>query len=134
MSSTWILVADASRARFFSAENPAGPLVEMETLSNPEARLHERDLVSDRGGHNDGDSATKAANTDRFASMVCDHLESSRHTRELRKLYILGSPGFLGLLRKHQSPSLRHLVRDEIAKDLTTQSPERIRAQLPDYL
>lgn len=50
MKSAWIVVADASRARFFSAELPASPLCEIETLSNPEARLHEGDLISDRGG------------------------------------------------------------------------------------
>jgi protein required for attachment to host cells len=38
------------------------------------------------------------------------------------------------MLRKHQSAGLRNLISDEIAKDLTTQTPERIRAQLPEYL
>ncbi|MGB5614970.1 MAG: host attachment protein, partial [Sedimenticolaceae bacterium] len=43
MNKIWVLVADASRARVFTADKPAGPLNEVEALSNPEARLHEGD-------------------------------------------------------------------------------------------
>ena len=144
MSSTWIVVADACRARFFSADKPAGPLFEMETLSNPQARLHEGDLVSDRGGRDNNRSGSshgfgtpntaKDETANRFAGEVCAHLENGRRTQAFGKLYVLGAPTFLGLMRKHQSNSLRNLISDEIAKDLTTQSPERIRAQLPEFL
>ena len=50
MSNICVVVADSSRARVFTADKPAGPLNEIETLNNPEGRLHEGDLVSDRGG------------------------------------------------------------------------------------
>ena len=144
MSNTWIIVADASRARFFSADKPAGPLNEFETLNNPEGRLHEGDLVSDRGGRDSNRSGSshsfgtansaKEETANRFAGEVCAHLESGRQTNAFGKLYVLGAPAFLGLMRKHQSAGLRNLITEEIAKDLTTQSPERIRAQLPEYL
>jgi protein required for attachment to host cells len=142
MSKIWILAADASRARFFTADKPAGALNEVETLSNPEARLHEGDLVSDRGGrgingaphsYNNGSQAKDEA-ANRFAAEVCSHLERGRNSRAFSKLYIMASPHFLGLLRKHQSDALRGLITDELASDLTTQSPERIRAKLPEYL
>ncbi len=144
MKSAWIVVADASRARFFSAELPASPLCEIETLSNPEARLHEGDLVSDRSGR-DRDSggsshgfgsagSAKEEIADRFAADVSARLESGRERNAFYRLYVLGSPSFLGMLRKHQSPSLRRLVVDEIAKDMTMRTPEQIRAQLPDRL
>ncbi|MDJ0739953.1 MAG: host attachment protein [Gammaproteobacteria bacterium] len=144
MNKTWVVVADACRARFFTAEKPAGPLNEIETLSNPEARLHEGDLVSDRGGrdanaagasHGFGTArSAKDETANRFAGEVCAHLEQGRQKHAFGKLYVLGAPGFLGMMRKHQSSGLRNLISDEIAKDLTTQSPERIRAQLPEYL
>ena len=112
-------------------------------LSNPEARLHEGDLVSDRGGrggnggamHNysTGNEAKQEA-ANRFAAEVCKHLEKGRNSHSFGKLYVMAAPHFLGLLRKHQSDALRGLVSDEIANDLTTQSPERIRAKLPEYL
>jgi protein required for attachment to host cells len=143
MSKIWVVAADASRARFFTADKPASALNEIETLSNPEARLHEGDLVSDRGGrgvnggaaHNysTGNEAKQEA-ANRFAAEVCKHLEKGRNSRAFGKLYVMAAPHFLGLLRKHQSDALRGLVSDEIASDLTTQSPERIRARLPEYL
>ncbi len=142
MSKIWVLAADASRARFFTADKPAGALNEVETLSNPEGRLHEGDLVSDRGGrgingaphsYNNGNQAKDEA-ANRFAAEVCSHLERGRNSRAFDKLYIMAPPHFLGLLRKHQSAALRGLVTDEVASDLTTQAPERIRAKLPEYL
>ncbi len=144
MYAAWIVVADAYRARFFAAEEPAAPLIEIETLSNPEARLHEGDLVSDRGGRDRSatgsahglDTGTKAKDetANRFAGLVCKRLERGRHKGAFGKLYIVGAPSFLGLLRKHQSNELRGLISDEIAKDLTTQTPERIRDRLPENL
>lgn len=140
----WVVVADASRARIFIANKPADPLVEIETLSNPEARLHEGDLVSDRGGRiSNGEGArhgygagnqAKAESTNRFAAEVCRHLEKNRHSRAFGSLYLLAAPAFLGLLRKHLSDGLRGLIKDEIATDLSTLKPERIRAQLPQFL
>ena len=47
---TWVLVADNSRARIFSSDKPASVLQEIQDLTHPEARLHEGDLVTDRGG------------------------------------------------------------------------------------
>lgn len=144
MSSTWIVVADTCRARFFSADKPAGPIREMQTLSNPLARLHEGDLVSDKGGrdsnangasHGFGSGkSTKDVTANRFAGEVCAKLEDGRRCQAFDKLYVLGAPGFLGMMRKHQSTGVRELISGEIAKDLTTQSPERIRSQLPQYL
>lgn len=144
MRNTWIVVADACRARFFCADKPAGPLLEIKTLSNPHARLHEGDLVSDKSGRDSGRNgashgfgnanSAKEETANRFAGEVCAHLEDGRHRNTFDKLYVMGAPAFLGMLRKHQSTGLRNLISDEIAKDLTTQTPERIRAQLPEYL
>lgn len=144
MSNIWIVVADASRARFFTADKPAGPLTETETLNNPEGRLHEGAMVTDRGGR--GSNSTGAQHgygtgnqakdeaANRFAAEVCRHLEKGRNGHAFGKLYVMAAPSFLGLLRKHQSDALRGLIRDEVAADLSTQSAERIRARLPDYL
>lgn len=144
MSSTWIVVADACRARFFTADPTAGTLDEIETLSNPQARLHEGDLVSDRGGRDNGrdggshglgkSRSAKDESANRFAGEVCARLERGRQRDAFRRLYVMGAPAFLGMLRKHQSSGVRDMVREEIAKDLTTQTPERIRAQLPARL
>ena len=144
MSNICVVVADSSRARVFTADKPAGPLNEIETLNNPEGRLHEGDLVSDRGGRdNNGGGSTHGYDTgntakdeaaNRFAAEVCRHLEKGRTGNAFAKLYVMAAPGFLGLLRKHQSDALRGLIRDEISKDLSREGADRIRAQLPEYL
>jgi hypothetical protein len=54
MSRIWVLVAESSRAKLFSAENRKAPLVEIGDFAHPEARLHEGDLVSDQSGSDGG--------------------------------------------------------------------------------
>lgn len=141
---TWILVADNSRARIFSADKAASPLHEVLTLTSPEARLHEGDLVSDRegqdrkpsvGGHGlSGEHPHKQEIADRFAGQVSEELETARNQGLFRKLYVIAAPTFLGLLRQHQSPALRQLVVGEIDKSLAGQDPATIRKALPDFL
>lgn len=142
---TWVLVADNSRARFFSANKATSPLEEVRDLTYPEARLHEGDLVTDKGGrdrnpstggaHGLGtESAHKQDGADRFAQMVCGELESARNSGAFSKLYVVAAPTFLGLLRKHQSAALRQLVAGEVDKNLSTQDSATIRRQLPNYL
>ena len=144
MPKTWIVVADSYRARIFTADKPAAPLVELETLANPLARQHEGDIVSDRSGHvlsgNTGGhdlsprTEAKQEEASRFAAEVCQHLEKGRNGNAFDKLYILAAPAFLGLMRKQISGPLKGLVAEEIDKDLTAQTADRIRAQLPEYL
>ncbi|MCW8855424.1 MAG: host attachment protein, partial [Gammaproteobacteria bacterium] len=50
MSTTWVVVADSSRARIFTAETSTSALQEIETLAHPEGRLHEQALSSDLPG------------------------------------------------------------------------------------
>jgi protein required for attachment to host cells len=139
----WVLVADASRARIFSADKPAGELREIRDLTHPEARLHEGDLVTDKGGRDRGvagahgvasDQSHKQEGADRFAADVCSELDAARGSGELSKLYVVAAPAFLGLLRKHQSASLKQLVAGELDKNLSTHDPAAIRKQLPEYL
>jgi protein required for attachment to host cells len=142
---TWVLVADNSRARFFAAEKAASPLKEVNDLTYPEARLHEGDLVTDKNGrdrstgsggaHGLGIEAShKQDGAERFALMVCSELESARNRGSFTKLYVVAAPAFLGMLRKHQSPALRQLVAGEVDKNLSTHDPAAIRKQLPDFL
>ncbi|MCG6862641.1 MAG: host attachment protein [Chromatiaceae bacterium] len=141
---TWVLVADNSRARFFAAEKTVGPLQEVRDLLYPEARLHEGDLVTDKPGsdRNPGigthavgtDASHKQDGADRFALEVCSQLEAARNGGAFRKLYVVAAPHFLGLLRKHQSSSLRQMVAGEVDKNLTTRDSAAIRKHLPDHL
>jgi protein required for attachment to host cells len=80
------------------------------------------------------DHSAKDDSAERFAQLICSELETARTQGSFEKLYIVAAPSFLGLLRKHQPAPLRQLVGAEVAKNLTTQSPESIREHLPDFL
>ena len=139
----WVLVADASRARLFSASKPASPLQELEDLANPEGRLHEGDLVTDKDGRAmgpggkhgvDSNPVHKQEVEERFAIGLAQRLEKARAAGEFAKLYVVAPPHFLGLWRKHAPATLKASVAGELDKDLTTRDAATIRKQLPDYL
>ncbi len=140
---TWVLVADNSRARIFHSEKPAGALREIKDLTHPEARLHEGDLVTDKGGRDRGAAGSHSVGNaqahrqdgaEKFAADVCAELDKSRAGDEVHKLYIVAAPTFLGLLRKHQSSSLKQIIAGEVDKNLSTKKPATIRKHLPPYL
>ncbi len=144
MNKTWVVVADTSRARIFSAETPASQLQETETLTHPAARLHPGDLVSDRqgrdrnsgnGSHNMGkETETKEEEAIRFATEVCNRLEKGRIQCQFDKLYIVAAPSFLGHIRKHQTPALKKVIAGEISKNMALKEAGEIKKCLPEYL
>jgi len=144
MDSIWVVVADTSRARIFAVENNRGDIVEIQTLTHPEARLHEGDLVSDKAGRERDSSATshgmggqtsaKQEQETRFANMLSQTLESGRTSGQFNKLYIVAAPGFLGTLRKHRSSALQKMVSAELSKNLASHALPEIRKHLPDHL
>ena len=144
MGSIWIVVADSSRARIFTAETGRSPMVEAQTMAHPAARLHEGDMVSDRAGREwdgsatshemNGDMGAKQEEEVRFANEVCHVLESGRTDGQFDKLYIIAAPRFLGTLRKQLSNSLQKLVSAEIPKNLAEHDISDIRIHLPESL
>lgn len=145
MKTTWILVADSSRARIFTADKPSSPLTELETIAHPEGRMHERDMTSDLPGHHadsvgggrhgfDDETEPKEQETIDFAKLISRHLEAARTTNNLEQLMIVAPPSFLGNIRNELSEQARKLVTVEVNKNLVRHSPEDIRKHLPEYL
>ena len=132
MNKTWIVAADTSRARIFVSEKPASDLLEIQTLSHPQARLHEGDLISDTTEGEPDDH--KHIDADRFAAHVCATLEAGRKSGEFDRLYLVAAPNFLGKLRKHQSNALKQVLAGEVNKNLAARTPADIRKQLPEFL
>lgn len=140
-----IVVADASRARLFSTDSPKGDFQEVDTLLNPEARLHDGDLTTDRPGRqadsmNSGRSAMeehsepKEVEAQRFAKELAENLEKARNQGELEKLYIAAPPKFLGELRKHMKPELKGIVAEEIRKDFSQMNSRELRKHFPERI
>ena len=145
MAKTWIVVAENSRARLFTADSPIAPLQEVRTLDHPQSRSHSQDLTSDLPGrvHDSAgqgrhayveDTMPKEHEGVMFAKEVADQLEKARLEHRIGKLYIIAGPEFLGRLRAELSDNLQRLVAQEITKNLTQQSADAIRSHLPERL
>jgi len=144
MKLTWILVADSSRARIFTADTPSSPLEEIEDFSHTEGRLHDREITSDlpgkiksagAGGHTfEQPTDPKKHEADVFAHRVAQYLEDAHNAHRFDQLLIVASPSFLGLLRNQLPEQIKKLVRFELNKDITLLSAADIRQHLPQYL
>jgi len=143
--SVWVVAADASRARFFQAEVPGGPLEEISDLVHPASRAREQGLVSDspgrgRGaagapGHSVGhEDDARRAEAERFAREVAQALAKARAKGRFNRVHLLAAPRFLGLLRAHLDAQTRTLVASEEDVDVTALSVGDIRARLPRRL
>lgn len=140
MSSTWVIVANGSVARFFEIDGK-GHLNEFTTLVHPESRLHGRDLTSDRPGRAYESTGTarhaieqttspKEVELETFAHFISDHLAEAHNDKKFERLYIAASPRFLGILRRTIKPSMAKTLHSTIDKDMTQMTPSEIRAHL----
>lgn len=144
MKSTWILVADNSRARVFTTETPSSPLEEIDDLSHSEGRLHDREITTDlpgkiksagAGGHTfEQPTDPKKHEADVFAHSVANYLEDAHNANKFRQLLIVAEPSFLGLLRNQLSEQIKKSVSFELDKNLTKHGAEDIRQHLPEHL
>jgi protein required for attachment to host cells len=147
---TRLVLADQAEARFYDVEPIGGALRCVGEMSDPTARLHDRDLKSDRPGRvfdhaPDGTQrrgsvahhATGGEETPRrhealaFASRIVQSLEAARNAHEFDQLVLIAGPRFIGMLRGVMPTPLTDLVAVEIVKDLMHESEDAIRAYLP---
>lgn len=160
MPTTWILSANAGRARFFAESDPAEPLQEIEDMVSPAAQLRTVDTETDRldpiaasgsrhaiGGNEGAGLAHNAkagapnklyqpAQTpdqhaaDLFAKDVATFLQKGHSEGRYQQLVISASPDFLGVLRTKLDPQVQKLVKSEFNKDYTHSNPQQLREQL----
>lgn len=138
---TYIVVADAARARIFTRDGHE--LSEREDLDNPEGRLHEGDLVTDNRSDVHESSVTdfrsspeEGASRDHaeelFAKRVVEHLHKARTDNRMEKLVLVATPRFLGRLRDNLDAPTRDLIVGTLDKELTKASREEIREAVSD--
>ena len=140
MRETWVVVADAGRARIFGLDRDTGTLAEREDFAHHEARLNERRLVSDRQGqltnssgrhHAVGGEVSPRDEEDRhFAEDIAGRLNHARAAGSLERIMLVAPPRFLGLLREKLDDGTRKRVDVELALDLTALPAEEIRERI----
>ncbi|GJH29657.1 host attachment protein [Caballeronia novacaledonica] len=111
---TWVLAADASRARIFETQGLKLDLRQVEDIRNPATR------------------ATETAERDRetFAKTVGEYLEQSRMHQRFDRLRLAVEPRFLGLLRNHLSGETLKLVYEEVNNDVPSTDTRDMRRHL----
>ena len=144
MKKTWILVADSSRARFFSATSAKSTFNEVTDLANAEGRLHEREITTDLPGKGAGKDAgskhsyenevsPKQQEIQAFAREIARYLEDAQAANKFDQLILVAAPTFLGLLRKQLSDQVLKKIFFELDKNLANHDVDAIRKHLPEF-
>ena len=144
-SSVWVVVADKARARIFFAASPNAALEEKEVFLNPEDRVPERDLVTDRPGraHSSvgnqrsgmsGEVDAKTHEAQMFAKEVAERLAKARANAEFDRLVLVAAPAFLGMLREKLDSQVLRCVTLTLDKDLSHLGARELREHLPKQL
>jgi protein required for attachment to host cells len=124
MAITWIVAADASRAKVLQVTDRE-QLVEVEDLVNPEGRMQNREIDSDARGRFPGGNTWQPEveavehQVGLFAKRVGERLESARQEGRYDQLVLVAPPKFLGALRKELHKEVEKLVAEELPKDLS---------------
>ena len=111
---TWVVVADGSRARIFETPGLKLDLREIEDLVN----------VAPSG------PALSEKEREKFAKTVADHVEQGRLHHRYQRLRFAAEPKFLGMLRKRLSDETRQMIFEDINEDLSALDAREIQAHL----
>jgi protein required for attachment to host cells len=148
MPTTWILSANASRARFFSQPKLSEPLEEVNDMVNEAVRLRmvetERDKIGPTAAtksiHNVGGptpnktyeppQSPEKHEAELFARSIAGFLLQAYREGRFQQLLLVVSPQFLGMLRGLLDSQLEAVVKLEINKDYTHFSPVQLREQI----
>jgi len=119
MQTTWVIAANAGRARFFEMSEGGKQVKEIEDLLNPD--MHEGERGAGLGGRLDA-SGTAAEpghrETDLFPKRVGQFVEQGLAAHRFDKLCLIAPSKFLEQLRQHLGEEARRMVDQAIPKDL----------------
>jgi protein required for attachment to host cells len=164
MQTTWIVSANAGRARIFSEVDPAKPLEEIEDMISSAARLRDVDINTDEmgrtaaGSSRHGIGGNEAAGfahnakagapnksyqpaqtpqeheAEQFAKEISKFLMDAHQEGRFQQLVISASPQFLGALRNYLDSHIKPLIKLEVNKDYTHSNAQQLREQIREQL
>ena len=145
-----IVAASQNEARFYDISHPSAPLKQVQRLEDPTARLHDRDLKSDRPGivfdhappssgrrgsvghhRTGGERHPRKHAAELFAARIAEALETDRRRDGFLRVVVIAGPALLGLLRAAFPKALSRIVVAEIPKDLIGQPDDAVKAHVP---
>jgi protein required for attachment to host cells len=125
----WVVVADSSRARIFETIELPAPLRELEDLVQPEARMPERMLQSDRPGRAfesvggarhamSAQSGPRVVSRLKFAQRIAERIDRGLAEGRFRRLALVAPPAMLGAMRGALSVHCKAHCELELASDI----------------
>ena len=144
-----IVVADESKALFYDVERAGATPAFVGELSDPQARLHDRDLKSDRPGRvfdhaaqpgrrgatahhsTGGEHEAHKHEVESFARTLAHALETAHQHGDFRRLVVMAGPKFLGVLRQMLPRGVTATIVAEVPKDLVHQPAAAFLSHLP---
>lgn len=143
---TWILIADAGRARVLEslgAGKGARAVDGLASEANLPSTTHE--MVTDRQSRaQESSSPTRHAIEPRtdpreqlkrnYLEMLADELDKRLAANAYEKLIVVAPPHALGVLRGAFSDRVRGVVTAEVAKDLTKTPDHELGSHLEDHI
>lgn len=138
MTSNWLIVANAARARVFEDDAGSGKLRPVADLVHTASRQKGVELAGDRPGHVEGQghglgSAAYVPRTDarerehdRFAREVAAMLDEAIAGGRCAALLLVASNPFLGQLKSHLGTQAARAVLRTVAADYTTLREDEI--------
>ena len=148
MDETWIVTANAGRARFFTQAKAGEALHELNDMVSATVRLRTSETEPDRIGplsagksiHNTGGALPTSGyeppqtpaehETELFARSITGFLLEQQQAGRFRHLVLAASPQFLGTLRQLLDPHVKALVKTELNKDYTQLNAQQLREQI----
>lgn len=125
---SWVLVANAARARCFARDDANNAMRELASFVHPASRMKGQDLSDDRGGlvHKGVASTQFQPHTgphdkehEQFAREIAQYLDEAALAHRYPGVTLFASAPFLGELRAQLRPATQKLLRTSVAIDLT---------------
>ena len=142
---TWIVLADGARGRIITRKTAVAPYEEALDIDLTAPHPASREILSDRPGRvhdrfGEGRHAMVPPSDPHrqekreFAARLAALLESEREKNSFERLIIIAPPKTLGDLRQHFSPSLKAMIIEEIARDVSMFNLHELQSRLPEMI
>jgi Protein required for attachment to host cells len=144
MATTWVLVANASKASLYANHGPHKGLELVKAFQHAESREKALERTSDRPGHYQTDSGAHGAfsqptdpkqhEEEKFAAELASELETGRTRNSYARLIMVASDPFMGKLNNQLPAHVRTLLTDTLEKDYTHLTERELASHLENIL
>lgn len=122
-----VVSANNNQCRIYRYQKKANELILEKEISHPEAKLHNRDIVSDKPGHYKAGSGRgsyspstepKEVEIEFFSREIARELNQQRNNHEYERLILIASKEMTGLLNLHCDKHVIAKISQSFNKDL----------------